>query len=251
MCRDHESVSCGGGGEQTESPDCNGRSRGGAGAWGCQRKAAEPAPESAAPPAAPVAVEPSTDPQKFLNQPLVTHVYTADPSAHVFRGKLYVYPSHDIESGVTPDHEGSHFDMRDYHVFSMESPTGEAVDRGIGLDIKSVPWAKRQVWAPNVAERGASYYLYFPAKDMQDVFRIGVAVADNPVGPFVAQPEPVRGAYSVDPADVRGRWQTLPDRRRHSWRSAAALGQRHVYRARRISGGRPAGIDAKNGAAQG
>jgi beta-xylosidase len=90
--------------------------------------------------------------------------------------------------------------MRDYHVFSMDSPTGDAVDRGVGLDIKGVPWAKRQVWAPDVAERGTSYYLYFPAKDMQDVFRIGVAVADNPVGPFVAQPEPIKGAYSIDPA---------------------------------------------------
>ena len=31
------------------------------------------------------------------NQPLVTHIYTADPSAHVFEGKLYIYPSHDLD----------------------------------------------------------------------------------------------------------------------------------------------------------
>jgi hypothetical protein len=29
-----------------------------------------------------------------MPEPLVTHIYTADPSAHVFEGKIYVYPSH-------------------------------------------------------------------------------------------------------------------------------------------------------------
>ena len=37
---------------------------------------------------------------KAISQPLVTHIYTADPSAHVFDGKLYIYPSHDIEAGI-------------------------------------------------------------------------------------------------------------------------------------------------------
>ena len=37
---------------------------------------------------------------RAISQPLVTHIYTADPSAHVFEGKLYVYCSHDIEGGV-------------------------------------------------------------------------------------------------------------------------------------------------------
>lgn len=33
-------------------------------------------------------------------EPLVTHIYTADPSAHVFEGKIYVYPSHVSPSQV-------------------------------------------------------------------------------------------------------------------------------------------------------
>ncbi len=53
--------------------------------------------------------------------PLVRHIYTADPSAHVFEGKLYIYPSHDIEAGIPENDNGDHFDMHDYHVFSMET----------------------------------------------------------------------------------------------------------------------------------
>ncbi|MGV3656402.1 MAG: hypothetical protein ACO1NX_00550, partial [Chitinophagaceae bacterium] len=48
--------------------------------------------------------------------PLVSHMYTADPSAHVFNGRIYIYPSHDIDAGVPEDDMGAHFAMRDYHV---------------------------------------------------------------------------------------------------------------------------------------
>jgi hypothetical protein len=140
------------------------------------------------------------DPSKFVTQPLVTHIYTADPSARVFDGMLFIYPSHDIDAGVAPDDLGSHFAMRDYHVFSVEGIGGKVTDHGVGLDIKDVPWASRQMWAPDAAEKDGKYYLYFPAKDKQDVFRIGVAVADRPAGPFKAQPEAIKGSYSIDPA---------------------------------------------------
>jgi hypothetical protein len=131
---------------------------------------------------------------------LVKHIYTADPSAHVFKGKLYIYPSHDIEAGIPENDNGDHFDMRDYHVFSMEEPFGEVTDHGCALDIKDVPWAGRQMWAPDAAEKNGKYYFYFPLKDKTDIFRIGVAVADSPTGPFVAEPRPIDGSYSIDPA---------------------------------------------------
>ena len=70
---------------------------------------------------------PKVDPAKFLNQPLVSALFTADPSAHVFNGRLYIYPSHDIDAGVPADDLGSHFAMRDYHVFSMEKVGGPVV----------------------------------------------------------------------------------------------------------------------------
>src|SRR4051812_6857400 len=57
----------------------------------------------------------ATSTKKSLTQPLISNIYTADPSAHVFNGKLYIYPSHDYEAGVPEDDYGSHFAMRDYH----------------------------------------------------------------------------------------------------------------------------------------
>ncbi len=59
--------------------------------------------------------------RKAISKPLVNHLYTADPSAHVFNGKIYIYPSHDIDTGIPFDDLGSHFAMEDYHVFSMEN----------------------------------------------------------------------------------------------------------------------------------
>ncbi len=131
---------------------------------------------------------------------LVNDLYTADPSAHVFNGKIFIYPSHDIESGIPENDNGDHFDMRDYHVYSMESVDGPVTDHGVVLDVKNIPWAGRQLWAPDAAFKNGKYYLYFPLKDKNDIFRIGVAVSDKPEGPFKAEPRPIDGSYSIDPA---------------------------------------------------
>jgi hypothetical protein len=137
---------------------------------------------------------------KPISEPLVTHIYTADPSAHVFNGKIYIYPSHDIESSTPQDDEGGHFDMKDYHVLSMDSIGGKVTDHGVALDIKDVPWAGRQMWAPDAAFKNGKYYLYFPVKDKKDVFHIGVATSTSPTGPFKAEPTFIKGSYSIDPA---------------------------------------------------
>jgi hypothetical protein len=138
--------------------------------------------------------------EKAISQPLVTHIYTADPSAHVFEGKLYIYPSHDIDAGIPFNDNGDHFGMEDYHVFRMDSPEGEAVDCGVALHVKDVPWAQRQMWAPDAAHKDGKYYLYFPAKRADGIFQIGVATGDRPEGPFKPEPEAIRGSYSIDPA---------------------------------------------------
>lgn len=138
--------------------------------------------------------------KKAISQPLIKHMYTADPSAHVFNGKIYIYPSHDIEAGIPFNDNGDHFGMEDYHVISMDSPTGEATDNGLALHVKDVPWAERQMWAPDAATKDGKYYLYFPAKRANGIFQIGVAISDSPVGPFIAEPEAIEGSYSIDPA---------------------------------------------------
>ncbi|MDA3893025.1 MAG: glycoside hydrolase family 43 protein [Salinivirgaceae bacterium] len=134
---------------------------------------------------------------------LVDHLYNADPSAHVFNGKIYIYPSHDIESGIPENDNGDHFNMQDYHVYSMDDIDGEVTDHGVALDVKNVPWSGRQMWAPDAAEKNGKYYLYFPLKDKNDIFKIGVAVGDKPEGPFVAEPRPIDGSYSIDPAVLK------------------------------------------------
>lgn len=136
----------------------------------------------------------------YRDKPLVTHLYTADPSAHVFAGRIYIYPSHDIEAGVPEDDKGSHFAMRDYHVLSMKRIGGRVTDHGVALAIEDVPWAGRQLWAPDAAFKNGTYYLYFPAKDKEDVFRIGVATSPSPSGPFRAEAQPIPGSFSIDPA---------------------------------------------------
>ncbi|NMB49549.1 MAG: family 43 glycosylhydrolase [Bacteroidales bacterium] len=131
---------------------------------------------------------------------LVKNLYTADPAAHVFNDRIYIYTSHDIDAGIPENDSGDHFDMRDYHVFSMDDIEGEVVDHGVILDIKDIPWAGRQLWAPDVAYKNGKYYLYFPLKDKTDIFRIGVAISDRPEGPFIPQSDPIKGSYSIDPA---------------------------------------------------
>lgn len=135
-----------------------------------------------------------------ISAPLVTHLFTADPSAHLFQDKIYIYPSHDIDAGEAFDDLGSHFAMEDYHVFSMQSPSGVVKDHGIALQIKDVPWAEKQMWAPDAAYKNGKYYLFFPAKNKNGIFQIGVAVSENPTGPFVPQPEPIKDSFSIDPA---------------------------------------------------
>jgi hypothetical protein len=136
----------------------------------------------------------------YLSQPLLTQIYTADPSAHVFGGRIYIYPSHDIDAGTPENDMGDHFDMRDYHILSMDSINGPVTDHSVGLDIKDIPWAGRQLWAPDAAFKNGTYYLYFPVKDKRDVFRIGVATSASPTGPFKPEAKPIEGSFSIDPA---------------------------------------------------
>ncbi len=135
--------------------------------------------------------------------PLITHLYTADPSAHVFDGKIYIYPSHDLDQDAVENDLGDQYQMEDYHVFSQPHPEGPVTDHGQVLHVRDVPWAERQMWAPDAAYHDGTYYLYFPARDRSGIFRIGVATSSRPEGPFRADPEPIAGSYSIDPCVFR------------------------------------------------
>lgn len=141
----------------------------------------------------------------FGQNPLIMDQFTADPTARVFKGKLFVYPSHDI---VPPEGEGraDWFNMADYHVFSSENLT-EWTDHGKILDQKEVAWADSKaysMWAPDAIEKDGKYYFYFPTKvkgggDGEGGFSIGVAIADHPEGPFTPEKENIKGVEGIDP----------------------------------------------------
>lgn len=134
------------------------------------------------------------------NQPIVTHMYTADPSAHVFDGKLYIYPSHDLDHVKESNDNGDQYDMEDYHVLSLEDENSPCIDHGEALHLRDIPWASQQLWAPDAAYKNGTYYLFFPARDLDGIFRIGVATSPNPAGPFRPEPSYIPGSYSIDPA---------------------------------------------------
>lgn len=136
-----------------------------------------------------------------MKTPLVTKLYSADPAAHVFSGKIWVYTSHDLTKNPPPSNDGDQYRMKDYHVFSLNNMVcSPVVDHGAILSIKNVPWATKQMWAPDAAFKNKTYYLYFPAKGKDGIFRIGAATSASPAGPFKARPSPIPGSYSIDPA---------------------------------------------------
>jgi len=140
--------------------------------------------------------------------PIVRNQFSADPTARVFNGKVYVFPSHDIP---TPKDQKQlrkdWFCMADYHVFSSENLT-DWTDHGMIVSQNKVAWVDStsySMWAPDCIERNGKYYFYFPAnKTVADAngrkgFGIGVAVADKPEGPYIPLPEPIKGAGGIDP----------------------------------------------------
>lgn len=134
--------------------------------------------------------------------PIISGQFTADPTARVFEGKLYMYPSHDIPSVVT-HHDGSPwFSMPDYHVFSSED-LAVWTDHGVILRQEDVPWGKPDayaMWAPDCVCKEGKYYFYFPDAPSSGMgFNIGVAVSDRPYGPFAPEAEPIKGVFGIDP----------------------------------------------------
>jgi len=162
-----------------------------------------PLPALAAAPKVPTV---SPEGHHYLSQPLVTSIFTADPSAHVFNNKIYVYPSHDVPTNIPDDDLGSEYAMHDYRVLEMDRIGGPVKVGPVALDVKDVPWASKQMWAPDAAYKNGTYFLYFPVRDKSKdkhglgTFRIGVATSKNPMGPFKAEPQPIKLAYSMDPA---------------------------------------------------
>jgi arabinoxylan arabinofuranohydrolase len=142
--------------------------------------------------------------QVFAQNPIITTQYSADPTARVFNGRVYLYPSHDILAKEGRGRIGW-FCMEDYHVFSSEDLIHWA-DHGVIVSQDKTSWVKPDsysMWAPDCIYRNGKYYFYFPSMPRDSSygrgFTIGVAVAENPEGPFIPEDEPIRGVHGIDP----------------------------------------------------
>ncbi len=133
--------------------------------------------------------------------PIIAGQFTADPTARVFDGKVYLYPSHDIPA--PPGQRQDWFCMADYHVFSSDNLV-DWKDHGVIVTQNKVPWVRPDsysMWAPDCVCKNGKYYFYFPSAPNggQRGFAIGVAVADRPEGPFICEKEPIPGVNGIDP----------------------------------------------------
>ncbi|SDH21957.1 Ricin-type beta-trefoil lectin domain-like [Vibrio xiamenensis] len=116
----------------------------------------------------------------MASNPIIKHIYTADPAAIVDDDTVYIYTGHD-EAGT----DESAYVMDDWHVFSSKDLVNWT-DHGEVLSLEDFSWASADAWAGQVIKRDDKYYWYVPVNDDTDGwFGIGVAVSDSPTGPFV------------------------------------------------------------------
>jgi beta-xylosidase len=116
----------------------------------------------------------------------------ADPEIHIFANRYFVYPTFSA-----PYEEQTYFDA-----FSSPDLKQWTHHHRI-LDFVDVPWSThRAAWAPSAIESGGKYYFYFSAGDGAG---LGVAVADDPAGPFrdaLGKPLVAEYHYGAQPIDA-------------------------------------------------
>ncbi|OFY73301.1 MAG: alpha-N-arabinofuranosidase [Bacteroidetes bacterium RBG_19FT_COMBO_42_7] len=137
----------------------------------------------------------------YSQNPVIRDQFSADPTARVFNGKVYLFPSHDIPAPASFPRK-DWFCMEDYHVFSSSNLT-EWIDHGVIVSQEKVDWVNPtsfSMWAPDCVERNGKYYFYFPANIKTGRgFGIGVAIADKPEGSYVPHKEPITNVRGIDP----------------------------------------------------
>lgn len=111
--------------------------------------------------------------------PIITDVYTADPSAMVHDGVVYLYTGHDEAAENDPNYR-----MNEWLGFSSIDMV-HWQSHGPLLKVADFTWARSDAFAGDVVERNGKFYWYVPVYHKTiNGFAIGVAVADSPLGPF-------------------------------------------------------------------
>jgi arabinoxylan arabinofuranohydrolase len=138
--------------------------------------------------------------------PMAKHISTADPEARVWGNTVWVYCGMDAnlrDYGKGPN-DWSYDYMDGYHAFSSTDMINW-IDHGEIFHSRNVKWGPPGwMWAPSAAWNGktgaaAKYFLYFPHKDWSGKWRIGVATAPTPAGPFTDIGAPMEGLQGIDP----------------------------------------------------
>ncbi|XTZ16366.1 glycoside hydrolase family 43 protein [Micromonospora echinospora] len=134
--------------------------------------------------------------------PIVTHVYTADPAPLVVGNTMYVYAGRD-EAPTGTDN----FVMREWRVLSS-TDAATWTDHGARAGVGTFPWAGADAWASEVEPRNGRYYWYTSVNGRGPGWMdIGVAVGDSPLGPFtdakggplVSDSTPNSSGLNIDP----------------------------------------------------
>ncbi len=131
------------------------------------------------------------------DNPVVQTCFTADPAPMVYKDTVYLFTSHDED-----DARGFH--MIDWKCYSSQDMVNWT-DHGAIASLANFKWAVQgnDAWAPQVVERDGKFFLYVPISVPgwpKNV--IAVAVADNPLGPYVdplGKPLINKGNGYIDP----------------------------------------------------
>jgi arabinoxylan arabinofuranohydrolase len=129
------------------------------------------------------------------DNPIVQTSYTADPAPMVYQDRLYLYTSHDED--VTKD---NFYTMNDWHLYSTVDMVNWT-DHGTPASLKTFSWSTDNAWAPQGVARNGKIYLYVPLNNNTGA-KIGVAVSDNPIGPFkdpIGKALAQSGSMAIDP----------------------------------------------------
>jgi hypothetical protein len=129
------------------------------------------------------------------DNPIVQTSYTADPAPMVYDGRLYLYTSHDEDVTVS-----NFYTMNDWHLYSTVDMVNWT-DHGTPASLKTFSWSTDNAWAPQAVARNGKIYLYVPLNNNTGA-KIGVAVSDNPTGPFkdpVGKEIAQSGSMAIDP----------------------------------------------------
>jgi len=117
--------------------------------------------------------------QLITGNPVITDKYTADPAAMVYQNTVYLYAGHDEAPA-----KQERYVMNEWLVYSSENMT-DWKEHPVPLKAKDFAWAKGDSWASQVIERNGKFYWYVAVEHGTIKGKaIGVAVADNPLGPF-------------------------------------------------------------------